>query len=84
MLFWAPWCPPCRIVDPVFKECSIHYQGKANFYKLNTDENPETASEYEIRSIPTIIIFKYGAIVDIIVSGAVPKKTLTNAIEKYL
>jgi thioredoxin 1 len=81
--FWAPWCGPCRMVAPVVDEIAEQYQGQVKVVKLNTDENPNTASQYGIRSIPTLMIFKGGQRVDMVV-GAVPKTTLANTLEKYL
>jgi thioredoxin 1 len=81
--FWAPWCGPCRMVAPVVDEVAEQYDGKIKVVKLNTDENPKIASEYGIRSIPTLMLFKDGQKVDTVV-GAVPKATLANTIEKYL
>lgn len=81
--FWAPWCGPCRMVAPVVEEIAQQYEGKVKVVKLNTDDNPQVASQYGIRSIPTLMIFKGGQRVDMVV-GAVPKTTLANTIEKYL
>ena len=81
--FWAPWCGPCRMVAPVVEEISSQYEGKIKVVKVNTDENPNVASQYGIRSIPTLMIFKDGQKVDMVV-GAVPKTTLANTLEKYL
>ena len=81
--FWAPWCGPCRMVAPVVEEISEQYDGQVKVVKLNTDENPSVASQYGIRSIPTLMIFKDGQRVDMVV-GAVPKTTLANTLEKYL
>ena len=81
--FWAPWCGPCRMVAPVVHEIAQQYDGKVKVVKLNTDENPNVASQYGIRSIPTLMIFKDGQRVDMVV-GAVPKTTLANTLEKYL
>lgn len=81
--FWAPWCGPCRMVAPVVDEIAQQYDGRVKVVKLNTDENPKTASDYGIRSIPTLMIFKGGQRVDMVV-GAVPKTTLANTLEKYL
>ena len=81
--FWAPWCGPCRMVAPVVDEISEQYEGQVKVVKVNTDENPSVASQYGIRSIPTLMIFKGGQRVDMVV-GAVPKTTLANTLEKYL
>jgi thioredoxin 1 len=81
--FWAPWCGPCRMVAPVVEEIAEQYQGQVKVVKVNTDENPNVASQYGIRSIPTLMIFKGGQRVDMVV-GAVPKTTLANTLEKYI
>ncbi len=81
--FWAPWCGPCRMVAPVVEEVATQYEGKIRVFKLNTDENPSVAGQYGIRSIPTLMLFKDGQRVDVVV-GAVPKKTLSTTIEKHL
>ena len=81
--FWAPWCGPCRMVAPVVDEIALQYEGQVKVVKLNTDENPNVASQYGIRSIPTLMIFKAGQRIDMVV-GAVPKTTLANTLEKYL
>jgi len=81
--FWAPWCGPCRMVAPVVDEIAEQYKDKVKVVKLNTDENPSVASQYGIRSIPTLMIFKDGQRVDMVV-GAVPKTTLANTLEKHL
>lgn len=81
--FWAPWCGPCRMVGPVVDEIAEQYDGQVKVVKVNTDENPNTATQYGIRSIPTLIIFKGGQRVDTVV-GAVPKTTLANTLEKFL
>lgn len=81
--FWAPWCGPCRMVAPVVEEIAKEYEGKVTVVKLNTDDNPQVASQYGIRSIPTLMIFKGGQKVDMVV-GAVPKTTLAGTLEKYL
>ena len=81
--FWAPWCGPCRMVAPVVDEIAGQYEGQIKVVKLNTDENPTIASQYGIRSIPTLMIFKGGQRVDMVV-GAVPKTTLSSTLEKYL
>ncbi|GAB4211837.1 MAG: thioredoxin [Synechococcales cyanobacterium] len=81
--FWAPWCGPCRMVAPVVQEIAEQYEGKVKVVKVNTDENPQVASQYGIRSIPTLMIFKGGAKVDSMV-GAVPKATIADTLERYL
>ncbi|HIK31685.1 MAG TPA: thioredoxin [Oscillatoriales cyanobacterium M59_W2019_021] len=81
--FWAPWCGPCRMVAPVVEEIAQQYDGQLKVVKVNTDENPAVASKYGIRSIPTLMIFKGGQRVDMVV-GAVPKTTLAQTLEKYL
>ena len=81
--FWAPWCGPCRMVAPIVDEIAKEFEGRINVVKLNTDENPNVASQYGIRSIPTLMVFKGGQKVDTVV-GAVPKTTLASTISKYL
>jgi thioredoxin 1 len=81
--FWAPWCGPCRMVSSTVDEIAQDFAGKLKVYKLNTDENPQVASQYGIRSIPTLMLFKNGLKVDTVV-GAVPKTTLSSTITKYL
>ncbi|MEB3277224.1 MAG: thioredoxin [Cyanobacteriota bacterium] len=81
--FWAPWCGPCRMVAPIVDEIAKEFHGTITVFKLNTDENPNVASQYGIRSIPTLMIFKGGQKVDTVV-GAVPKTTLSSTISKIL
>ena len=81
--FWAPWCGPCRMVAPVVEEIAQQYDGKVKVVKINTDENPQIATQYGIRSIPTLMVFKDGQKQDTVV-GAVPKTTLSNTLEKHL
>lgn len=81
--FWATWCAPCRAVAPMVTELATEYEGKINVAKLNTDENPATASKYKIFSIPTLLFFKGGKIVDQVV-GAVPKNELKKRIDQLL
>ena len=81
--FWAPWCGPCRMVAPVVDEIATQYEGQLKVVKMNTDENPDVASKYGIRSIPTLMIFKDGQKVDMVV-GAVPKSTLSDTLKKHI
>jgi len=81
--FWAPWCGPCRMVAPVVSEIAELYESTVKVVKINTDENPNVASQYGIRSIPTLMIFVGGQRVDTVV-GAVPKSTLASTLEKYI
>jgi len=80
---WAPWCGPCHIVSPVIEELARDYVGKISFGKLNVDENKRVATQYGIRSIPTLLVFKKGKLVDQIV-GALPRQTLEQKITKHL
>lgn len=81
--FWASWCMPCKIFAPVFEQVSDTMTGKANFYKVNIDEQQELAQKYGVASIPTIIIFKDGAQVDQMV-GVQPKEAVLSAVEKHV
>jgi thioredoxin 1 len=81
--FWAIWCGPCRLIAPVVEELAKEYDGKMKFAKLDVDVNQKTAMEYGIRSIPTLLIFKDGKVVNSIV-GAVPKPLLVSKIEAVL
>ncbi|MBA3647030.1 MAG: thioredoxin [Chitinophagales bacterium] len=81
--FWAEWCGPCRMIGPVVEELSHEYDGKVIIGKVNVDDNPETAMQFGIRSIPTILFFKNGALVDKQV-GVVPKSVLENKLKTHL
>lgn len=81
--FWAAWCGPCRIIAPIIEEIAEEYEGRVKVCKLNVDENPITPGKYGIRAIPTLIIFKNGEPIDIIV-GAVSKNTIVNALNKVI
>lgn len=78
--FWAEWCGPCRMVGPSVEEVSKDFAGKAVVGKVNVDHNPNTAAEYGIRNIPTILFFKDGKVVDKVV-GVVPKEQLMQKLE---
>jgi thioredoxin 1 len=80
---WAPWCGPCRFVSPIIEELARDYAGKILFGKLNVDQNPIVARQYGIMSIPTLLVFKDGELVDRIV-GAMPKRTLEAKIGRHL
>jgi len=81
--FWAAWCGPCRMVAPVVEELAGEYDGKVTMAKLNVDENPKTASQFGIMSIPTLIIFKNGSPVSNIV-GFRPKAELKRTLDAAL
>ncbi|MEM4257361.1 MAG: thioredoxin [Candidatus Diapherotrites archaeon] len=81
--FWAAWCGPCRYAAPIFEELSKDFKGKAEFAKLNVDENPDTATKYGVMSIPTFIIFKKGEVIGEI-HGAYPKPEFKKQLEEYL
>jgi thioredoxin 1 len=79
---WAPWCGPCRMVSPVIDELAKEMQGKIVFGKLNVDENPRVSMKHEIMSIPTLLVFKNGNLVDRII-GAYPKQELKKKLDAY-
>ncbi len=81
--FWAEWCGPCKMVGPVVEELAGEYEGKAKIGKVDVDSNPQTSTKYGIRSIPSLLIFKNGEVVDQIV-GAVPKSQLKKQLEAQL
>jgi len=81
--FWAPWCGPCHMVSPVVEKLSESYSGKFKFCKVNVDEAQITASKYGIMSIPTLMFFKNGEVVDEII-GAVPETVIQPKIDKIL
>ncbi|MEM2111124.1 MAG: thioredoxin [Candidatus Bathyarchaeia archaeon] len=80
---WAQWCGPCRMIAPIIEELAKGYAGKILFGKLNVDENQKIPVEHQIMSIPTLLIFKDGQLVDRIV-GAMPKKNLEQRLLQYL
>jgi thioredoxin 1 len=81
--FWATWCGPCQRITPIVEELAAEFAGKAKVGKLNVDENQEAATEYGVQSIPTLLIFKGGEVVDRVI-GAVPKRVLQEALRKQL
>jgi thioredoxin 1 len=80
--FWAPWCGPCRVVAPVLEEINAERED-LRVVKLNTDDNPQTAANYEVLSIPTLILFRNGQIAKKVI-GAMPKKRLEAELEPAL
>ena len=80
---WAPWCGPCRMVAPIIEEMAGDYAGRILFGKLNMDENRRVAIQYEIMSIPTLLVFKNGKLVDRII-GAMPRQMLEPKITRYI
>jgi thioredoxin 2 len=74
---WAPWCGPCRMVGPIMEQLAAESNGRYRIAKLNVDENPRTAAQYQIQSIPTMLIFKDGKLIDRII-GAQPKQAITQ------
>jgi thioredoxin 1 len=81
--FWAVWCGPCQMVAPIIEELGKEYAGKVKVRKLNTDENPEVAGRYQVMSIPTILFFKNGQVVEKLV-GARPKRQFKEMIDSLL
>jgi thioredoxin 1 len=80
---WAPWCGPCHMIAPMIDEMASDYSGKILFGKMNVDENPDIAVQYQIMSIPTLLIFKNGKLVDRII-GVMPKPSLEKKITSHL
>ncbi len=81
--FWAVWCGPCKMIAPFVTELAAEYEGKAKIGKLDVDNNPNVAMTYGIRSIPTMLIFRDGKIVDQII-GAVPKQAIAQKLDSQL
>ena len=81
--FWAAWCGPCKMIAPIIEELAVEYQGKMKFGKLDVDANPQISQQFGIRSIPTMLVFKGGKVVEQIV-GAMPKKSLVEKISHHM
>jgi thioredoxin 1 len=81
--FWAPWCGPCRMLAPTVDAISEEYAGRVKVGKVNTDENPQVATQHGIQSIPTLMVFKGGQVVDRLV-GALPKEKITEKLDAQL
>jgi thioredoxin 1 len=81
--FWATWCGPCKMIAPFIEEMADEYDGKAKICKIDVDNNQQIAMQLGIRSIPTVMIFKEGKVVDTII-GAVPKARIVDRLNEYL
>jgi len=81
--FWAVWCAPCRMIAPIVEELASEKEGRLKVAKVDVDNNPQTAIKYNIRSIPTLLVFKGGNVVDQMV-GAVPKSMIESRLEKHM
>ena len=81
--FWASWCAPCRAIAPVVEQLAGEYEGKVKVVKINIDENPKIPTQYDVRSIPTLLMFKDGKVVGQIV-GAVPRPKIEELLKKAL
>ena len=81
--FWAPWCGPCKVLGPVLEEIAAEFKGRVKVVKVNTDENPDVAMRHNIRSIPTVLLYKNGQIQETIV-GALPKRNFVEMVQKHL
>lgn len=80
---WAPWCGPCRMLAPIVDKIAQDYTGKAKVFKLNTDDNPDTAMQYRVQAIPTLLFFKGGQLVEQLV-GVQPEKEIRTKIDNLL
>lgn len=78
--FWAAWCGPCHIIAPIVKELAAEFEGRAKVAKLDVDNNPQVAQSFQIRSIPTLLFFKDGRVVDQLI-GTAPKRVLSDRLE---
>ena len=81
--FWAPWCGPCRVMDPILDELASQHSGRVKFTKLNVDDNFQTASRYDILSIPTLMVFEKGEVQKKLI-GAQPRRKLEDELSAWL
>jgi len=81
--FWAPWCGPCRVMEPVLKELSAEYGGRLRFVKMDVDENPDTAARFEVLSMPTFLLFERGEVRKRLI-GALPRRRLEGELQGWL
>ena len=81
--FWAPWCGPCRVLTPTIDELAVEFDGQTTVGKVNVDDNPQLAAQYGIRSIPTVLLFKEGQVVDLTV-GIVSKQVLAEKLRAFM
>ncbi|MBL4951191.1 thioredoxin [Neobacillus sp. YIM B02564] len=81
--FWAPWCGPCKMIAPVLEELDAEMGDKVKIKKLDVDDNPQTASNFGVMSIPTLLVFKNGEVVDKVV-GFQPKEALESVLQKHI
>lgn len=82
--FWAVWCGPCRLIAPAVDAVAEEFAGKAKVFKLNVDESSEIAARYGVQSIPTLIIFKGGQQVEVLIGGQNTKQVISEAINKHI
>lgn len=80
---WAPWCGPCRMLSPIIEKLGDEYKDKVKVFKLNTDDNPNTAVRYRVQAIPTLLFFKGGSMVEHVV-GVQPEKEIRQRLENLL
>ena len=80
--FWAPWCGPCRVMEPILDELAVQHQGHVKFTKMNVDDNQETATRFDILSIPTLLVFKGGEVQKKLI-GAIPRRRLEDELSSW-